>query len=217
MGGGRKLKKPLGLSRCVSLPERFSFAGGRIARSRGMEEEVEEEKKIAGIRNGLTTMSEDSSENAEIDMSGSDWWRDPPSTLGGHEDPEKGFELVWNDITQDCSLNNESFTSRTNEDWWDVREHEGAALKRTQSFVSSLYVIWDEDGEKDPFIYVGEGPCDELNDSMKDGALNGAGARSVFSEPENMGRLEDSFATSEEASDPTRNRWLMAWDDLALL
>ena len=91
------------------------------------------------------------------------------------------------------------------DDWWEVGAGDTPSLKQTQSFVSKLHQEWDQHGGPgDPMFF-------ELDDDDDDGH------RSVASEPADIGLGYDNLMVSDDMLDPAKNRWLMAWDDLALL
>ena len=118
---------------------------------------------------------------------------DPPgqNRAGSSDSDEEGCEVVWKDTEEGDSGGN---------DWWQVASDDGSDLQKTQSFCTKLHSSWEEQMEEDAMAAY----QDEL--AYYD-------TRSVVSEPADIG-LGEPLMT---AVDPTKNRWLFAWDDLALL
>ena len=128
---------------------------------------------------------------------------------GDGDDADKDAPAADNSTSNDAA-------AASGADWWDEKR---PSLEHTQSFCSNLYVVWDEQGTEDPFIVVSEGPptLDDLGLPQDDQECDDD-ARSAVSEPAQMGLFDDSFHTREDMEEQKENkRWLMAWDDLALL
>jgi hypothetical protein len=121
--------------------------------------------------------------------------------------------------TADGGRNARPTTTTTLEDWWNVEgeEEEMALQDTTESFCSNVFIIWNEEGEQDPVIVVSEGQSAPHLSNQSSSSTEYHDARSVASEPANMGMFDDSFHTLDSIGNLVSKQWLMAWDDLALL
>ncbi|CAB9530032.1 expressed unknown protein [Seminavis robusta] len=151
-----------------------------------------------------------------------DWWKDPPGSTA--EDTEKNFEILWKGTGVDAPATDAPTASETPdttnsasdaiaEAWCNLKEDYDDEMD-SKSFGSNLYVVWDQQGKEDPYIVVSEGPSFDSMGLTSD-HHHYHDTRSVVSEPAHMGMFDDSFHTTDDMDE--NKKWLMAWDDLALL